>query len=737
MAPRSVSLTVQLLLAVVGSIVATAIALTTVAYQTARDNLDREARSRVRIAAQSRADAVSRVVLAQSDRAQRFITSTAAFCGERKPTGGLAWELSCSRGALQDFRITEHATGAVLLSGPRRVARTGRTPSMDRVYPTGLAVLQETDDGQLHYVLRAAVGETSVLLDFAVSDFLPFFDERSALGLGEVFLRDAAGTFLTSARYSATQTPPGAGHTEANRSCLNGPTEWRDIDYRGIDTFHGLHPVTGFAGGACVDAHVVVNDALAPAETLLSTLVTRAGIFAALGLVIGLLASRWLAAPVLRLAASARALQEGDFEKPIRIDGPSEVRELGRSLATMARALGEMVGRERRARQEAETANRAKDEFLAVLSHELRTPLTATLGWTRLLRTGHLDGQRSHRAIEAIERSALTQTRLVNDLLDISRIIAGRLQLERQVIALVDPIQAALDEVRTAADRKGVAIDTSLDADVLVRGDAVRLQQIVSNLVTNAVKFTAAGGRVLVRLTSVEGQAELSVSDTGVGISPEFLPYVFDRFRQADSGPTRTHGGLGLGLAIVRHLARLHGGSVQAFSGGHGKGATFVIQLPLSDASSPVVRPAAAVDRLARPVRLDGVPILLVEDDDETRSVVSAMLEDVGATVITAASAEEGRRALLSGRPSVLVSDIAMPDEDGYAFVRSLRASDINVPAVALTAYARREDAAEAFAAGFQLHIPKPVNRSVLISAIASLAGPIRADGEAQVERSA
>ncbi|MGE3706579.1 MAG: ATP-binding protein [Vicinamibacterales bacterium] len=737
MAPRSVSLTAQLLLTVVGSIVATAIALTTVAYQTARDNLDREARSRVRIAAQSRAETVSRMVSAQHDRAQRFITSTAAFCGERKPTGGLAWELSCTRGALQDFSITEHATGAVLLSGSRRVVRTGRTPRTDFAYPTGLAVLQAADDGQLHYVLRASVGQTSVLLDFAVSDLRAFFDERSGLGQGEVFLRDASGVFLTPARYSDSQTPPGAGPAELEHSCLDGAHEWRGIDYRGVESFHGLHPVDGFVNGTCVDAHVVVQEALLPADTLLQTLLTRAGIFVVLGLVLGLLASRWLAAPVLRLAASARALQEGEFERPIRIDGPSEVRELGRSLATMARALGEMVGRERRARQDAETANRAKDEFLAVLSHELRTPLTATLGWTRLLRTGHLDGHRSHRAIEAIERSALTQTRLVNDLLDISRIIAGRLQLERQVIAFIDPIQAALEEVRPAADRKGVALDTSLDADVLVRGDAVRLQQIVSNLATNAIKFTATGGRVLIRLASTDGQAELSVSDTGVGISPEFLPYVFDRFRQADSGPTRTHGGLGLGLAIVRHLVRLHGGSVQAFSGGHGKGATFVIQLPVADASQPVVR-TAPPERPAKAVRLDGLTVLLVEDDDETRSVVSAILEDAGATVVTAAGAEDGRRALLSGRPAVIVSDIAMPDEDGYAFMRSLRASDIHVPAIALTAYARREDAAEAFSAGFQLHIPKPVNRSVLVSAIASLAGPgSGVEGATQVSRSA
>jgi CheY-like chemotaxis protein len=228
---------------------------------------------------------------------------------------------------------------------------------------------------------------------------------------------------------------------------------------------------------------------------------------------------------------------------------------------------------------------------------------------------------------------------------------------------------------------------------------------------------------VLVRLTRADdGTAEIAVADTGVGISPEFLPFVFDRFRQADSGPTRTHGGLGLGLAIVRHLVRLHGGTVQALSGGHGKGATFIVQLPLADSPAALVRPLA--DKPAAVARIDGLSVLLVEDDEETRSVVRALLEDAGAVVVTAGSAEEGRRALLSVRPAVLISDIAMPDEDGYTFLRSVRAADINVPAIALTAYARREDAVEAFAAGFQLHLPKPVNRQVLVSAIASLAGP-------------
>ncbi len=734
--PRSTSFKAQLLLTVVGSIVATAVALTTVAYQTVRDNLEREARSRVRIAAQSRADAVTRLVSGQMQRAQRFITSTAALCGEQKPTGVTAWEITCTRSALQEFRITEHATGATLMSGARRVVGTGRAPKIDVARPTGLATFEHAADGRLQYVIRAGIGRASLLLAFPVADFQPFFGDRSSFGEGEAFLRTSAGSVITAARYAPGETPPGMALTEAAHTCFDGGSEWRDIDYRGVETIHGLYPVHGFMGGVCVDAHLPVSESLAPADALLTVLVQRAGVFVVLGLLLGLMASRWLAAPVFRLAASARALQDGDFERPIPIDGPSEVRALGRSLATMARALGEMVGRERRARQDAETANRAKDEFLAVLSHELRTPLTATLGWTRLLRTGHLDAPRSVRAVEAIERSAMTQTRLVNDLLDISRIIAGRLQLERQVILLADAVHAGVEEVRTAADRKGVTLEVKLATDVHVRGDALRLQQVISNLLTNAIKFTASGGRVLVRLARADdGTAEIAVTDTGVGISSEFLPFVFDRFRQADSGPTRPHGGLGLGLAIVRHLVRLHGGTVQALSGGHGKGATFVVQLPLADAAASIIRPAA--DKPAAVARIDGLSLLLVEDDEETRSVVRAMLEDAGATVVTAGSAEEGRRALLSVRPAVLISDIAMPDEDGYAFLRSVRAADINVPAIALTAYARREDAAQAFAAGFQLHLPKPVHRQVLVSAIASLAGPALDDAGSRVVRSA
>lgn len=651
MAPKSVSLTAQLLVTVVGSNIATALALATVAYQTVYDNLDREARSRVSIAAQSRAEAVSRMVAGQLLRAQRFVTSTAGLCGEQTPTGEFAWERDCTRSALQDLRITEHAVGAVLLSGTRRIVGSGRRPRLDLPRPIGLATFEYGTDGQLQYVIRAAVGQVSVLLAFSVADFQPFFLDRSSFGAGEVFLRDDAGLFLTPARYADGETPPGTRLTEASHACSGAPSGWRDIDYRGVDTIHGLHPVDGFLPRACVDAHVAVAEAMAPADALLGALVGRAGVFVLLGLILGLLAARWLAAPVFRLAASARALQDGDFDRPIPINGPSEVRALGRSLATMARALGEMVGRERRARQEAETANRAKDEFLAVLSHELRTPLTATLGWTRLLRSGNLDPSRSARAVDAIERSALTQTRLVNDLLDVSRIIAGRLQLDRQVIPLLDPIQAGIEEARPSAERKGVVLDTDIAANVHVQGDAVRLGQVVSNLVINAVKFTSPGGRVLVRLAETDARtAEISVSDTRIGISPEFLPFVFDRFRQADSGSTRPHGGLGLGLAIVRHLVRLHGGTVQALSAGHGKGATFIVQLPLADAPDVVdLAPRPQAERAPLVVRIEGLAVLIIEDDEETRAVVRAMLEDAGATVVTAGSAEEGRRALLSG----------------------------------------------------------------------------------------
>ncbi|WP_437680827.1 hybrid sensor histidine kinase/response regulator [Sorangium sp. So ce131] len=385
------------------------------------------------------------------------------------------------------------------------------------------------------------------------------------------------------------------------------------------------------------------------------------------------------------------------------------------------------------ARREAEAASQLKDEFLATMSHELRTPLTAVLGWIRMLRTGKLSEDRREKALETVERNAQAQAQLVDDLLDISRIMAGKLRLDVQPIELVAVIEAALEVVRPAADAKGVRLELLLDPGVgAVSGDAGRLQQVVWNLLSNAVKFTSRGGVVHVRLERVDASAEVVVSDTGQGIDPAFLPYVFEQFRQADSGTTRKHGGLGLGLTIVKSLVEMHGGTAHATSEGRGRGAAFTVRLPLAAPprrlgerrrQSGLELPSGVEPRPA----LDRLNVLVLDDEEDTRELVAAMLEQCGAHVTAVASAAEALAALEALRPDVLVSDIALPGEDGYELIRKVRAlparSGGRIPAVALTAYARTEDRMRALRAGFNTHVPKPIDPAELLAVIANLAG--------------
>ena len=363
-----------------------------------------------------------------------------------------------------------------------------------------------------------------------------------------------------------------------------------------------------------------------------------------------------------------------------------------------------------------------KDDFLATVSHELRTPLTAILGWAQLLRIGRLDSAGKERAIEAIERGAQAQSQLIEDLLDVSSIVAGRLLIARRVVGFTEPVYGALEAVRLLAEHKGVEVRSYLEAtDAMVNGDPHRLQQIVSNLLTNGIKFTPTGGTITLRLHRDDRHAYLSVSDTGVGMAPEFLPHAFDRFRQAGNA-TDSRKGLGLGLAIVRELVTQHGGEIEAFSEGIGRGATFRVTLPLTD-GHPVVPALAPQQALTSSMpRLDSIGVLLVDDDAETREMVRTVLEGAGARVEAAASADEARAVMSGWSPGVVISDIAMPDETGYAFMQKLRTSNNHVPAIALTAYARRGDAEEALAAGFQAYLAKPVQPADLLQAVASLA---------------
>ncbi|MFI5397801.1 MAG: PAS domain S-box protein [Candidatus Binatia bacterium] len=397
-----------------------------------------------------------------------------------------------------------------------------------------------------------------------------------------------------------------------------------------------------------------------------------------------------------------------------------------RKLAEEERAAA--LRGERRAREEAEEANRAKDEFLAVISHELRTPLTPILTWARLLRSGKLDQEATQRALDAIDRATRSQAKLIEDLLDVSRITTGKLRLDVHPIELPQVVEAAVESVRPAAEAKGVRLEIVLDRSAgIVSGDLERLQQVVWNLLSNAIKFTSKGGRVQVRLRGVNSHVEITVSDTGQGISPQFLPHVFERFRQADCTTTRAHGGLGLGLAIVRHLVELHGGRVRAESPGEEQGATFAVELPLAVPHQPLtpVRIHSRVTPIDRTATLNRVKILVVDDEPDTLDTLRTVLEQAGALVRTAASAREALVALQDWNADVLLSDIGMPDEDGYSLIRKVRALTPNrggyIPAVALTAYARVEDRLKVLSAGFQTHVPKPVEPAELIAIMASL----------------
>lgn len=380
----------------------------------------------------------------------------------------------------------------------------------------------------------------------------------------------------------------------------------------------------------------------------------------------------------------------------------------------------QILQRETTAREAAETANRIKDEFLAVLSHELRTPLNAILGWSTLLRQRELDPAKMDHALETIERNAKLQTQLIEDLLDLSRILQGKLTLKTTPVHLASAIAAAIDTVQLAANAKTIQIHTTLDESIDVLGDAVRLQQIVWNLLSNAVKFTPTGGRVEIRLERQGLQANLQISDTGKGIALEFLPFVFETFRQADSTTTRTFGGLGLGLAIVRHLVELHGGTVTADSAGEAQGATFTVQLPIAP-----VRPQISPTRLSLEPQVDlaGIQILIVDDDDDTREFTAFLLEQSGAIVTTAASARAAIAAFAQAAPDLLLSDIGMPQMNGYELIRQIRAlpQGSQTPAIALTAYAGEADYQQAIAAGFQAHLAKPVDLNLLLRLVHDL----------------
>ena len=385
----------------------------------------------------------------------------------------------------------------------------------------------------------------------------------------------------------------------------------------------------------------------------------------------------------------------------------------------------QLLKREQSARLEAERANRLKDEFLATLSHELRTPLNAIMGWAHVLTQTSHDRETVQRASNVIRQNATSQAQLIDDILDVSRIVGGRLVIDSGLVRVKPVVEDAINSLMPAASAKSITVKCELQDELNILGDRDRLQQVVWNLVSNAFKFTPKGGSVTVHLAEVDGEVQIEVSDTGIGIASDFLPFVFDRFRQADSSMSRRHNGLGLGMAIVRHLVELHGGTVTVESPGENMGTTFRLRLPKHTGALPTE--VETPDRrfpdelpLTDLERLPGLHVLIVEDDADSRNVLALLLQRLGALVEAVPSAKDAFERLSKRRPDVLVSDIGMPDEDGYSLIRRVRqfCGEQHVPAIALTAYARKQDAEAALGAGYDQHLPKPVAPADLIRAI-------------------
>jgi signal transduction histidine kinase/ActR/RegA family two-component response regulator len=512
-------------------------------------------------------------------------------------------------------------------------------------------------------------------------------------------------------------------------------------------TLEGVDVYVAFARVPTADWSVALAIPAALVDTTpRKLLVGAAGAFAGalgLALLMALFLSRRITRPIARISAAADALGRGGL--PAAGGQSSTIVEVENLAATLHRAAvlltrrsaerdralqerAQLLLREQRARTEAEAANRSKDEFLAVLSHELRTPLNAILGWIRMLRSDRLDAAQRERALEVIDRNTTLQAQLIDDLLDVSRIVAGKLQLDAHVLDLVDVARQVLDSFARDAAARNVSLDGRLEpGGAIVRGDAVRLQQVLGNLLSNALKFSREGGRVIVTVTRDGDQARLAVTDTGEGIAAEVLPHVFDRFRQADSSSARRQGGLGLGLAIVRHLVELHAGRVRAESPGPGRGATFIVELPLApDHLAAAHRAETTPAPAATAPRLEDLRVLLVEDEADFRELAANVLREAGAQVAAAGSVAEALILLEGQTIDVLISDLGLPGTDGFALLRSVRAMQSPngaVAAVALTAFADPDTRARALAAGFRYYATKPITPHQLVGLVARAAG--------------
>jgi signal transduction histidine kinase len=646
--------------------------------------------------------------LALADPAARIVFDTASHGGEASRLGEVAWI--------------------------RTVVAT-RRPTVSNLFHDGAAggyfymiAVPVQEAGTVRYVLAAKVRSSSL------SDILR---RQSTPPGGVVTLIDRAPRIMARSRNEARFIGQAPSENFRTASARMSEGSWRGMLLEGTPSYSSMSrsPLTGWTVGVGLPSAAVDTPIL---HSILQLALVGALLLGA-GVASALILGRALVEALTSASLAARGLARGEVIEA-RHSRIFEAEELSHGLLEAAAILGirqrerdEALGAEYAARLEAEALSRSKDEFVAIMSHELRTPLNAIYGWVRLLRTGKLDESRREHALEVIERNTRAQTQLIEDLLDMSRIVTGKLRLEMRRVDLAVVLQRAVEGLRPTGTGKEIEIVLSVDPGVgAISGDPDRLRQIVWNLLTNSLKFTSKGGRIDVTLTEAGPDAVIRVKDNGSGISPEVLPHIFERFRQGSSSPARKHGGLGIGLALVRHLVEMHGGTVVGESDGDGQGATFTVRVPLAGqlavhTGEPQMSAEAAIDgrNTADTRPLEGRSILVLEDDADARDMITMTLKQAGAQVTPAGSMQEALDILESAAPEVVVSDIAMPNGTGYDFLRQMRRMPrfSNTPAIALTAYTRPEDKARALEEGFHAHIGKPVEPAALIRAIIAAAG--------------
>ena len=574
----AVPLSVQLLLTFVGLLIGITVVLTGAANSSLLANLEAEARRTVGVATRAREQALTQLFELRQQRAVGFLSIVESLCAEPLERGRLGWVDDCVRTMVDEFQQSERALGATLTYGNRRLRRAGKPVPAGTIPSGSLARVIRSPDGSIEYLMGATRRLTSISLRFDDQQVADLFDDHGGLGRsGELFLVDGTGQLLTPTRDKTRASAERAA--EFVQRCATATDDSLDVDYRQIKTINSFRPIP-VLGNACVVARMDYLETVAPANRLREDLIIRGGWFLIVGVVLSLVAAQWISAPVRRLAASALSLQTGRFDRPLPLAGPSEVRSLGRAFNAMGNNLAELVAREQAARREAEAANQAKDEFLARVSHELRTPLTAVLGWAQMLQSERLPPEQVRHAVAVIERSARAQRQLIEDLLDVSRIVSNRLRITREPVRLADVVEEALDTVRPEAATRNIEIEATLSEPGLVVGDPRRLEQVVWNLAWNAMKFSQPSGRITVRLTREGNWLVLSVADTGAGIPAADHQKIFEEFQQVDNSSTRAKGGTGLGLAIAKRIVEMHGGRIWVEST-LGKGSTFFFSIPV------------------------------------------------------------------------------------------------------------------------------------------------------------